>query len=281
MNTTRHRGVLLGLLGLLLLGACSDTATDTDSGAQALRLNEVLAKSESGSDWLELYNTSDGEVSLAGLGLRDSNADWTFEEGTVAAKGFVRVFCDDSGVNGRASFKLSSGGESLTLVDGAGASLDTVTFPALKSDVSWGRYPDGTGEWSFLEQPSPAAANVKSATTDGGSGDVRSADAGATNAPCTTSADCLSKVCHKNVCVSSYPNETGGACVGHGNCLSMVCVNKICAAGSSPMGSTCLKGEECASGACASGVCTGGAASDAGPSDLDAGPSDLALPDQG
>jgi Lamin Tail Domain len=273
MNTTRRWGVLFGLLGLLLLGACSDTATATDGGAQGLRLNEVLAKSESGSDWLELYNTSDAEVSLTGLGLRDSNANWTFEEGTVTANGFVRVFCDDSGVNGRASFKLSSAGESLTLVDGAGATLDTVTFPAQKSDVSWGRHPDGTGEWSFLEQPSPAAANVKGAATDGGV-DARPADAGATNAPCTKSTDCLSQSCHKNVCVSTYQNETGGACVGHGNCLSMVCVNKICAAGSSPAGSTCLKAEECVSGSCVAGACAGGAPPDAGASDL-------AFPDQG
>lgn len=262
-----------GLLGLLSLGACSSTERATDSGAQALRLNEVLAKSESGSDWLELYNTSDVEVSLAGLGLRDSNSSWTFEEGTVAARGFVRVFCDDSGVNGRASFKLSSDGESLTLVDGAGATLDTVTFPALKSDVSWGRHPDGTGSWYFLEQPTPAAANIKSAT-DGGTGDAKSADAGATNASCIRSTDCLSKVCHKYICVSAYPNATGGACVGNGNCLSMVCVDKICASGSSPAGSSCLKPEECASGSCVAGACAGGAVPDASPSDLE-------LPDQG
>lgn len=166
-----------GLLGLLL-GACSADDSATDSGAQALRLNEVLAKSETGSDWLELYNTSDAEVSLVGLGLRDSKADWTFEEGTIAAKGFVRVFCDDSGGAGRTNFKLSSDGEALTLVDSGGATLDAVTYPSLKSDVSWGRYPDGTGSWSYLEQPTPAGANARGGSSDGGV-DARASDAGA------------------------------------------------------------------------------------------------------
>lgn len=240
--------LLAGLLSLCL-GAC----TSTGGGVKDVKLNEVLALSDTQGDWLELHNVSHERVSLAGLGLRDSSNYWAFGDETIEAKGFVRVFCDGSGLAGRASFKLSSAGEPLTLLDGDGNVLDEVTYPQMRNNLSWGRFPDGEGDWTFLEEPTPGAANVKELSDAGP--DAHAQDAGATSAPCTKNEQCISARCHNYVCVSAYPLENGSGCVGNGHCRSLLCIAGICAAGNSPTGSACLYGEECASTSCVANAC--------------------------
>ena len=44
------------------------------------------------------------------------------------------------------------------LIDGA-VIVDQVTFPALAADLSFGRYPNGTGDWGFMAPATPGATN--------------------------------------------------------------------------------------------------------------------------
>ncbi|TNE47387.1 MAG: lamin tail domain-containing protein [Deltaproteobacteria bacterium] len=130
-----------------------------------LKLNELSAKhSVKGvADWLEIYNPSEGEVSLKGLQLIDSNSGkvWDFPANAVIpGKGFLQVVCDDSGTEGRANFKLSAEGETLTLQTSEGQVLDTVTYPPQEDDVSWGRSEDGGGEWKSFANPTPGESNL-------------------------------------------------------------------------------------------------------------------------
>ena len=55
-------------------------------------------------------------------------------------------------------FKLDADGEDVYLIDGA-VIIDQVTFPALATDVSWGRWPNGTGAWQLLSAATPGAEN--------------------------------------------------------------------------------------------------------------------------
>ena len=60
-------------------------------------------------------------------------------------------------------FKLSNGGESVTLFGADGITqIDAITFPAQTTDVAYGRQIDGTGEWGVMEQATPGASNVVS-----------------------------------------------------------------------------------------------------------------------
>jgi hypothetical protein len=131
-------------------------------------LNEVLASSATSDDWVELYNPWDNEISLVGYELRDDNNFWTFDKGTIPAGGFLQVICDGSGKNGKASFKLDTKGEQVSVHAANGDQLDLVAFPALTRDTSWGRIPDGEGTWTRLGTPTPGKPNTAGAPADGG-----------------------------------------------------------------------------------------------------------------
>lgn len=67
---------------------------------------------------------------------------------------------DDEGQPGlHANFKLSGSGETIFLVDPDTNIVDEVTFSEQKTDTSNGRYPNGTGDFVFMN-PSFSAENT-------------------------------------------------------------------------------------------------------------------------
>ena len=119
-------------------------------------------------DWIELGNLSDGPLDIGGMYLTDDLDEptkWQIPAGTVIDAGwYVLIWADndveDAGLH--ASFSLSAGGEDLALFDVDGTTLlDSVSFGAQMTDVSYGRYPDGTGPWSLRGLPTPNARNAR------------------------------------------------------------------------------------------------------------------------
>jgi hypothetical protein len=54
---------------------------------------------------------------------------------------------------------LSKSGEFIALIDSNGTSiLDSISFRAQKTDTSYGRFPNGSTSWSFMN-PSPGSSN--------------------------------------------------------------------------------------------------------------------------
>ena len=182
---------LLPVLGAALLGACSEAQDYDDSadpwagagggaasldpfdagaGASALLINELLADSAEGPDWVELYNPTDAVVALGALRLGDSAtideawappADLGLEPG-----GHLVIQCDgDDGYDEEgalhAAFKLSKDGEVLRLWSEDGAMLDEVAFPAAEADESYGRVGDGAPDWAIFAPPTPGATNAQ------------------------------------------------------------------------------------------------------------------------
>lgn len=58
-----------------------------------------------------------------------------------------------------ANFRLSAGGEALTLSDREGDPVDSIEFPSLPAGASFGRERDGGGSWVFFDEPSPGLSN--------------------------------------------------------------------------------------------------------------------------
>ena len=128
-------------------------------------INEFQADNEGGptdevgeeEDWLELYNNTAVPVSLTGLYLTDNPANpakWPFPAGvSIPANDFLIVWLDEDQLQGpyHASFKLSAAGEFLMLSDGSGAVLDSLTFGVQSPDFTFGRYPNGTGAFNFMQ----------------------------------------------------------------------------------------------------------------------------------
>lgn len=120
--------------------------------------NDVTQADQDGDydDWIELYNNSSSAIDLEGYFLSDDAEDlmqWTFPAGTVIeANGYLIIWADEdddqSGLH--ADFKLSASGESVFLADATGTVIDEVTYPEQETDISYGRFPNGTGNFETM-----------------------------------------------------------------------------------------------------------------------------------
>ena len=139
-------------------------------------INEFMADNETTSadpngeydDWIELYNNTSNDISLAGYFLSDDGNDltqWAFPDTFIAANSFLIIWADkDSGQTGlHSNFKLSSSGEAIYLVSPDSQIVDEVQFDAQETDLSTGRYPNGTG--TFRQMPPTFAATNQSGIT--------------------------------------------------------------------------------------------------------------------
>ena len=143
----------------------------TNVAPGSIFINEVLAKNESVNqdntgeydDWLELYNPTDEQKDLTGFFLTDNPDNptkWQFPYGSIVYPGdFLLIWCDEDEGTYHTNFKLSGNGEYVALIHPNGSSvIDSFVFPEQTTDVSYGRIPDGSSEFGFM-QPSPAGAN--------------------------------------------------------------------------------------------------------------------------
>jgi hypothetical protein len=136
-------------------------------------INELVAVNSTGvvdpagntEDWIELYNTTGNYLSLDNLYLSDDAVTplkWQFPANTVVAPySYFMIWADNdaASVNGtHSNFKLSSGGEDLLLSYADGTIVDYVYFSAQSADISYGRYPNATGPFTYLG-PTYAATN--------------------------------------------------------------------------------------------------------------------------
>ena len=128
-------------------------------------INELMALNSSTladpqgdfDDWIELHNASAHEVDLSGMYLTDSEGEprkWAFPEGAaIPAWGYLVVWADgdDGAAPGlHTDFRLSGDGEVLLLVDADARGnriLDYVRFDRQEPDVSYGRLPNGLGDF--------------------------------------------------------------------------------------------------------------------------------------
>ena len=160
-------------------GSASLTVRDDDlnPAASAVVINELMASNDNtmfdpqgdADDWIELKNTAETEIDLSGMYLSDDRAEprkWQFPTGTtIAAGGYLLVWADDDDGDSpglHTNFKLSAKGESVVLSDtddNGNTVIDAVDFPALGTDESYGRMPEGTGGFEVLSADSPGGAN--------------------------------------------------------------------------------------------------------------------------
>ena len=171
-STETEEGITVVLDGDLNLTA---VFMEDDSPGIAVFINEILASNdttntdESGEydDWLELYNAGIESVNIEGLFLTD-NADnltkWVIPDGTeIQPQSFLLFWCDEDQEQGEfhTNFKLSSGGEFTALVSGNGITvIDSLSFGFQTTDTAYGRYPDGSGNWQFMN-PTPGITNTE------------------------------------------------------------------------------------------------------------------------
>ena len=138
-------------------------------------INEFMAKNDSYiaddagefDDWIELYNPTQDDIFLSEKYLTDDPASltkWQFPFGGViiGAGEYMIVWCDkDDNQSGlHADFQLDAAGEFIGLVAEDGVTIiDSISFGTQTPDISFGRYPDASENWEFLD-PTAGSANI-------------------------------------------------------------------------------------------------------------------------
>lgn len=145
----------------------------TPASSATLLINEIMADNDSVfqdpdepgayEDWFEIHNPGTEAIDMSGMYITDNPQNptkWQVGQGVVIPAGGYLVFmADNEPAQGprHASFALSADGESLSIYAKDGVTLiDTVTFGAQRTDVSYGR--SGT-DLGFLASPTPGAPN--------------------------------------------------------------------------------------------------------------------------
>ncbi len=144
--------------------------------SQSIKINEVMASNgatipdEDGDfeDWIELFNTGNMPVTLYGSGLSDDYENpyrWIFPDTTIQPGEYLLIWASgkDRAVPGRelhTNFSIDSDGEEIILTDTNGVRIDELVPTRIPRDISYGRQPDGSGEWFYFKEPTPGGANI-------------------------------------------------------------------------------------------------------------------------
>ncbi len=127
-----------------------------------VRINEIESSdANDGADWIELINISDAPVDITGLVLSDNKDDDVFSipATPVLAAGAIVVFerTDDPATG--FGYGLG-GGDNVRLFEADGVTLIDSYEWTEHATTTFGRCPDGTGEFVTTAQPTPGAANI-------------------------------------------------------------------------------------------------------------------------
>jgi hypothetical protein len=147
-------------------GAGSGACVSGKKLAGKLVINEVFALSNNQQepyDFIELYNVSGSCLDLSGLYFHDifpvMGAKATVPNGTELAAGSYLVLTKGASF----PFGLSNGGDGVALFAADGTLVDSTEWNHPDADVSWGRSPNGSGEFAALLEATPGKANAKPA----------------------------------------------------------------------------------------------------------------------
>ncbi|MFK3844017.1 MULTISPECIES: FN3 associated domain-containing protein [Serratia] len=136
-----------------------------------LYINEISSQGSLSQkeDWIELYNNNESDIVIGGgVFISNKNDNKKLHELKnifVPAKGTITLIADKKNKEGNnhLSFDLKNSGGTIYLskIDGDSiASLDEVTYPEIPYKYSYGRLPNGVGEFMLFISPSYDTDNV-------------------------------------------------------------------------------------------------------------------------
>ena len=131
--------------------------------------NNITVQDEEGEydDWIEIYNYGSNPIYLGDKFLSDNedNPDkWNMPPYYIQGGEYLIFWADDDRNQGsyHTNFKLKKSGEHIGIYDDdntENAPIDQLDYEEQTSDISRGRLPNGTGEFTFLE-PTPGGPNL-------------------------------------------------------------------------------------------------------------------------
>ena len=145
------------------------TATPTLVSLGPVRLNELLSAPKAvdwdgngvknaADEWIELRNAGKSAVDLSNWRLEAGRGVYRFPRGTTLRPEAILILYQK-----QTRLILDDAGGEVRLVDRAGKTADSVRYPALTADASFGR--DATNAWRSDWPPSPGKPNLAPAVT--------------------------------------------------------------------------------------------------------------------
>lgn len=116
-------------------------------------INEITPAPSSGSDWVELYNSSDSDVDISSWVLDDEGTSsdmLVIPQNTILAQKSAKLFF--------VSNRLNKDGDTVYLKNQQ-SEVDRYQYTSTETDISFARFPDGSSIWATCA-PSPEAANA-------------------------------------------------------------------------------------------------------------------------
>lgn len=169
--------VLLNILFVLVIFI----STANSQGNYTIVINEFLASNSSDAidnygeyeDWIEIYNYGSSIVDIGGLYITDDLTNLTLwqipdlqsDSTKIAPGGFLVLWADKDTLQGilHVNFKLSSNGEEIAIVEHTASSnniIDSKIFGIQTSNISYGRFPDGSSNWEHFDTTTFGASNI-------------------------------------------------------------------------------------------------------------------------
>jgi hypothetical protein len=153
---------------------------DTVNAINNLYINEICSKNTlfpdeeyEFDDWIELYNSGDDTVNLAGLYLTNNLQVPTLfrisnkvsPQTLIPPHSYKLLWADGQSEQGllHLDFKLDKDGGQVGIAHSTTNGIyyiDSLTYPAQKTDYSYGRYADGTSRWFLLSGMTPGESNI-------------------------------------------------------------------------------------------------------------------------
>lgn len=157
--------------GLLINEVCGANTSIKNASGSTYEIGDYY--NTNFAEWVELINTTDATINLKGYYISNklsSPTKWAIPDGNyLAPGGTVRFWADDldSPVYDHMNFKVKSTGGVVALFDSLGNLVDSVTYPAQPTDLSYGRGPNGSTVWYYYAKPTPGEPNggVKALTS--------------------------------------------------------------------------------------------------------------------
>lgn len=154
--------LLLSILGLFWCVGAFVKFHNTSEVTQNIVINEVCSLNgkiirdgvNDCSDYIELYNTSDEMVHLAGWFLSDDETSpkkHMLTEGLLEPGGYLAFYANDKEGGLNLPFKISDAGEKIFLSDPQGNLVDSVAVPELRLNQTYARISDGAAQWAVKE----------------------------------------------------------------------------------------------------------------------------------
>lgn len=173
-NNSTHSTLNVVLQGDSVYTALFEVDSLYYNPTQKLFINEIMSGNITtvydnygqAEDWIEIYNSSNDTVDLAGYIFTDGfyscmvpyGNDSTF----IGPKKFKLFWADDQKEQGvlHLNFKLSQLGDKVFFYNPDRNSIaDSVSFGPLLQDNSFGRFEDGLLPWVLFDNPTPGASN--------------------------------------------------------------------------------------------------------------------------